>query len=273
MSNPTAASHLPTLGSMSSMTNTVYGMEEGRDESLLHQQASSTLSSSSGGSLLAAVSCAEDRLLIMDVLNAIRMCRHPHTQLCTSWSVHPNQAGTGYTLTAYLPKYDPATSPVEVTHDDLSLIESVNLLRVKVGVCQLNAETWALKVHIASHKAPISFTVHDTMRFTKRKSLLVGPWFSSSSSTASAQQGHTSTQSTKGGTAASFFQNIFSKNENKFSVAAKTQEAASSNDINAQVSRAADTMLEATGNNTRPGGFASEGYSARKKREREDGNE
>lgn len=129
----------------------MHKMEEGRDPSLLNSSTSKASSS-----LLSAVSCTEDKLLIMDVLNAIRMCRHPHAELCTSWSVLPNNTGTGYTLTAYLPKYD--GNVIEITHDDINLIEAVNLLRVRVGVAQLNAETWALRVHLTSHKASTTTT-------------------------------------------------------------------------------------------------------------------
>ncbi len=155
-------------------------------------------------SLLAAVSCAEDRILIIDVLNAIRMCRHPHGQLCTSWSVLPCK--TGYTLTAYLPKPSTASAQgaIEVTHDDFSMIQSVNLMRVRVSVAHLNADTWALQIHITSHRSPVSFTVHDTLRFTQRRSIV---WNSSSSPATIMDQGKT------------FIKNIFGKSEQKFSIA------------------------------------------------------
>jgi hypothetical protein len=38
--------------------------------------------------LLSAVSCEEDRGLVLDVLAAIKACRQPE-QLCVSWSVSP----------------------------------------------------------------------------------------------------------------------------------------------------------------------------------------
>lgn len=207
----------------------IYNMEEGRDANFTiptSTSPSSTGGSGSSGSsgggdhmngsgeLLSAVSCAEDKLLIIDILNAIRMCRHPHGQLCTSWSVHPTS--TGYILTAYLPKpvsSSPTCSTVEVTHDDLSMIESVNLLRVRVGVAHLNADTWALRVHITSHKSPVSFTVHDTLRFTQRKSLIWGS--SSSSGIGNTQNGMASTVVDHG---KSLFKNIFSKGEHRFSI-------------------------------------------------------
>lgn len=163
----------------------IYSMDEGRDS--ISQSTNATSSAAGTSTLLSAVTCAEDKILIIDVLNAIRMCRHPHGQLCTSWSVHPSSGGNGYILTAYLPMpSSPATKSsnaagstniggnnvVEVTHDDLGMIESVNLLRVRAGVAHLNADTWALRIHITSHKAPVSFTVHDTLRFTQRRSLL-----------------------------------------------------------------------------------------------------
>jgi uncharacterized membrane protein YgcG len=127
----------------------------------------------SNSQLLSAVTCTEDRILIIDVLNAIRMCRHPHSHLCTSWSVVPS-GNHNYMLTAYLPepKHTSSSNLVEVTHDDLSLIQSVNLLRVRVGVAHLNADTWALRIHITGHRAPVSFSVHDTLRFTQKRSLL-----------------------------------------------------------------------------------------------------
>ena len=175
----------------------VYAMDEGRDGKSMEEMPSLSSSSSSSNNssyssnnntttpLLSAVNCTEDKLLIIDVLNAIRMCRQPHGQLCTSWSVHP--CGNGYILTAYLPtpnsnnnsKVDVNNNNIiEVTHDDLSMIESVNLLRVRAGVAHLNADTWALRIHITSHKSPVSFTVHDTLRFTQRRSLI---WNSSPS--------------------------------------------------------------------------------------------
>lgn len=84
--------------------------------------------------LLSEVTCVEDKSLILDVLHAIRICRHPES-LCTSWTVTPTS--TGYTLIAYLPKPTgkvAMSAPVEITHDDINLIECVNNLRVRVGV-------------------------------------------------------------------------------------------------------------------------------------------
>lgn len=93
--------------------------------------------------ILSEVACDEDRMLIMDVLNAIRVCRHPD-RLCTSWTVSPLD-GTGYTLLAYLPRAQ--SQHVEVTHDDINLVESVNLLRVRVGVAQF--------AQVGSHCLPL----------------------------------------------------------------------------------------------------------------------
>lgn len=195
-----------------------HDMESGRD-------AASSMQSTTHG-LLSAVSCAEDKLLIIDVLNAIRMCRgHPNTgapSLCTSWSVHP-VGNTGYILTAYLPlgKADDGHSHgiVEVTHDDLSMIESVNLLRVRAGVAHLNTDTWALRIHITSHKAPVSFTVHDTLRFTQRRSLLF--WNNNTSPASSSAPSFTASSSTANAIidqGKSLFKNIFSKGEDRFSI-------------------------------------------------------
>ena len=193
----------------------IFGMDEGRDED---DCLSSSGKTNKNSPLLAAVSCAEDRLLIVDVLNAIRMCRHPHGQLCTSWSVHPTK--TGYTLTAYLPKPTQDTylgnHMVEVTHDDLNLIQSVNLMRVRIGIAHLNADTWALQVHITGHRSPISFTVHDTMRFTQRRAML---WNSSPPSLPanplSTLQSSTSSTLDHGKT---LFRNIFSRGGERFSI-------------------------------------------------------
>lgn len=197
-----------------------HDMESGRD-------AASCIQSTTHG-LLSAVSCAEDKLLIIDVLNAIRMCRgHPNTgapSLCTSWSVHP-VGNTGYILTAYLPlgKADDGHSHgiVEVTHDDLSMIESVNLLRVRAGVAHLNTDTWALRIHITSHKAPVSFTVHDTLRFTQRRSLLFWNNNTSPASSSAPSSSFTASSSTANAIidqGKSLFKNIFSKGEDRFSI-------------------------------------------------------
>lgn len=78
-------------------------------------------------SLLTEVVCEEDKLLITDVINVIKVCREPD-RLCTSWTVSPID-GTGlYTLMAYLPKAN-STQYVEVTHDDINMIECVNPMR------------------------------------------------------------------------------------------------------------------------------------------------
>lgn len=53
-------------------------------------------------SLLTEVVCDEDKQLIVDVLQAIKICRSPDS-LCTSWTVTPRS--TGYVLVAYLPRY------------------------------------------------------------------------------------------------------------------------------------------------------------------------
>lgn len=122
--------------------------------------------------LLSAVSSEEDRAIILDVLSAIKACRQPD-QLCVSWSVAP--VSSGYIITAYLPK--PSSnrgSNLEITHDDLGMIESVNLLRVRAGVAHLSADTWGLRIHITGHKTPVSYTTYDTLRFTQRRMSLWG---------------------------------------------------------------------------------------------------
>lgn len=111
----------------------------------------------------------------MDVLQAIKMCRDPDT-LCTSWTVTPSS--TGYTLVAYLPRAADARGgggqqqTVEVTHDDINLIESVNMLRVRVGVAQFPQGTWGLKIHVTGHASPVSFVSYDTTRFSVRRVML-----------------------------------------------------------------------------------------------------
>lgn len=127
-------------------------------------------SNDSVSEILSEVACEEDKALIVDVLNAIRACRQPD-RLCTSWTVSPLD-GTGYTLLAYLPR--PQQQHVEVTHDDINIIESVNLLRVRVGVAQFAQGNWALKIRITSHTAPVSFSTYDTTRVTVRRVLLGG---------------------------------------------------------------------------------------------------
>lgn len=100
--------------------------------------------------------CEEDKRLIMDVLAVIRVIREPD-RLCTTWTVSPMDA-TGYTLMAYLPRPGQKNHVVEVTHDDISMIESVNIMRVRVGVVQFPsgaAGTWALKIRITSHRCPV----------------------------------------------------------------------------------------------------------------------
>lgn len=117
--------------------------------------------------LLAEVVCAEDKQLIVDILHSIRMCRSPDT-LCTSWTVTPSS--TGYTLIAYLPRLK--EHQVEVTHDDINMIECVNALRVRVGVAQFPQGTWGLKIHVVSHTKPISFSTYDTMRINVRRAMV-----------------------------------------------------------------------------------------------------
>ena len=112
----------------------------------------------------------QDKALIMDVLGVIRICRDPD-RLCTTWTVSPID-GTGYTLMAYLPRAQ--QQHVEVTHDDINMIECVNPMRIRVGVVQFPQGTWALKVRITSHTAPVSFTTYDAVRVNVRRSLLGG---------------------------------------------------------------------------------------------------
>lgn len=122
--------------------------------------------------LLSAVSCEEDRALVLDVLAAIKACRHPE-QLCVSWSVSPVTGG--YMITAYLPPPSSSKgSTMEITHDDLGMIESVNLLRVRAGVAHLTQDSWGLKIRITGHKSPVSYTTYDTLRFTQRRFSLWG---------------------------------------------------------------------------------------------------
>lgn len=118
-------------------------------------------------SLLSEVVCLEDKQLIVDILHSIKMCRSPDT-LCTSWTVTPSS--TGYTLIAYLPRMQ--DHQVEVTHDDINMIECVNMLRVRVGVAQFPQGTWGLKIHIVSHTKPISFSMYDTMRINVRRAMV-----------------------------------------------------------------------------------------------------
>ncbi len=129
-------------------------------------------------SLLTEVVCEEDKLLITDVIGIIKVCREPD-RLCTSWTVSPMD-GTGYTMIAYLPRAV-NQGHVEVTHDDINMIECVNPMRVRVGVVQFPQGTWALKVKITSHTAPISFTTYDAVRVNVRKSILnnTGSWLGS----------------------------------------------------------------------------------------------
>ena len=82
--------------------------------------------------LLSEVVSEEDKALITDVIGIIRVCREPD-RLCTSWTVSPIDA-TGYTLMAYLPRAQ--QQYVEVTHDDINMIECVNPMRIRVGVVQ-----------------------------------------------------------------------------------------------------------------------------------------
>jgi hypothetical protein len=119
--------------------------------------------------LLTEVGCDEDKFLIVDVINAIRMCRDPDV-LCTTWTCVPS--ATGYTVIAYLPRPGPQhQEPVEVTHDDIAMIECVNVLRVRVGVACLPQGTWALKVHITGHSSAVSFTAYDSVRIRARRSI------------------------------------------------------------------------------------------------------
>lgn len=122
--------------------------------------------------LLTEVDCEEDRCLILDVLRAIKMCRRPDP-LCTSWTLIP--CSTGYTLVAYLPRpQQHQQHQIEVTHDDINIIECVNMLRVRVGVAQFPQGTWGLKVHITSHTAAVSFTTYDSMRINVRRAMVTG---------------------------------------------------------------------------------------------------
>ena len=125
----------------------------------------------------------EDKRLIMDVLAVIRVIRNPD-RLCTTWTVSPMD-GTGYTLMAYLPKPG-QHHPVEVTHDDISMIESVNIMRVRVGVVQFPvvvgaAATWALKIRITSHRCAVTYSTYDALRVNVRRVLLTGVGGSGSS--------------------------------------------------------------------------------------------
>lgn len=77
--------------------------------------------------LLTEVVCEEDKALITDVIGVIRVCREPD-RLCTSWTVSPIDGMGGYTLMAYLPRAA-NQAHVEVTHDDINMIECVNPMR------------------------------------------------------------------------------------------------------------------------------------------------
>lgn len=121
--------------------------------------------------LLSEVRLPEDRQLIADVLNAIKACRQPYN-LCTSWTVQPMT--DGYILTAYLPRPTQQLQSVEVTHDDLHLIECINLLRVRVGVAAFAQGTWGLKIHITSHGSPVSFCMYDPVRVRAKRALVAG---------------------------------------------------------------------------------------------------
>jgi hypothetical protein len=136
--------------------------------------------------LLGEVSCDEDKHLIMDVLNVIKMCRHPD-KLCTSWTVSP--CPMGYTLVAYLPR-STTLNQVEVTHDDINSIESVNIFRVRVSIAQFFHNpsapvSWGLKIHITSHRSPVSFTTYDPVKINVKRMMLNGASTSDSSSWAS----------------------------------------------------------------------------------------
>lgn len=120
--------------------------------------------------LLSEVHLPEDRQLILDVLGAVRACRQPH-QLCTSWTVTPTGAD-GYVILAYLPKPTQQLHAVEVTHDDMHLIECVNLLRVRVGVACLASQQWALKIHVTGHRAPVSLCMYDPIRVRAKRALV-----------------------------------------------------------------------------------------------------
>lgn len=125
--------------------------------------------------LLTEVVCEEDKRLIMDVLAVIRVIREPD-RLCTTWTVSPMDA-TGYTLMAYLPRPGQKNHVVEVTHDDISMIESVNIMRVRVGVVQFPsgaAGTWALKIRITSHRCPVTYSTYDALRVNVRRVILTG---------------------------------------------------------------------------------------------------
>ena len=116
--------------------------------------------------LLNEVVCEEDKRLIIDVLGVIRTCRSPD-RLCTSWTVSPIDS-TGYTLLAYLPKAQ--SQYVEVTHDDINMIECVNALRVRVGIVQFpQGGTWAIKVRITSHTSPVSMTTYNITRLNVKR--------------------------------------------------------------------------------------------------------
>lgn len=68
---------------------------------------------------------------------------------------------------------------MQVTHDDIHLIESVNSFRVRVGVAQFahgsggGAPSWGLRVRITSHLSAVSFSTYDPVRIGVRRSLLV----------------------------------------------------------------------------------------------------
>jgi hypothetical protein len=90
-------------------------------------------------------------------------------------------------------------APVEITHDDINLIESVNNLRVRVGVAmfpsglssssasaasnpasQKNVEglvfgggNWGLKISITSHLVPVTFSRYDTIRFSNKRMMMM----------------------------------------------------------------------------------------------------
>ena len=133
--------------------------------------------------LLREVTCEEDRFLIMQVLQAIRSCRREPDLLCTSWTVAPSN--TGYIIIAYLPRPDNNSSEwghsssrttTEVTHDDINLIEAVNILRVRVGVVLYQHGPWGLKISITGHRSAVCFSTYDsfcTTRLAVRRTLLL----------------------------------------------------------------------------------------------------
>lgn len=125
--------------------------------------------------LLREVTCEEDRFLIMQVLQAIRSCRREPDLLCTSWTVTPSN--TGYVIIAYLARpTHPAAAAAEVTHDDMNLIEAVNILRVRVGVVLYQHGPWGLKISITGHRSAVSFSTYDsfcTTRLAVRRTLLL----------------------------------------------------------------------------------------------------